>query len=615
MPGQQNFTFFLPKALLIFLILCHPVQALSIKDQRIKAYGIWKDNKLIVYKLKFRDRRVTSLGIISGRMSDFNRKEKKFRLGPYLITWNEKTKFKRLNPETLTNGYSVKINGKESKDGQFIATRIQPGSSDMAADTVKVLGLVSDIHNKKDGFILATLLGATVYIPVEQVSSAYLLTKKQDDRRPEDQLKLEIFGRPLTIGGEIGVTPRYRNNFNLDPENNRDRIRLDTEAQLELFYSWSPNLAFFVEGQLDYQQDLYRGNDGTTRGDVEFKRGETWVFWGEILNSDFSLQLGRQNFRETREWWWDDDLDAARLYFRSPFFHFELGIAEQLFPVSTADNGIDPEEKDVFRILSHASWEWSNKQRLGLFFLYQQDHSSTENIGKQIHEEFEDENDGDFTWLGLRTQNRFSIDDVGNFSFWADGAWMKGDERNIEFDESEIEGISVVESIEKQRLEGWALDVGLTWELPLLWSPSFTLGYAIASSDFRQTGLQDNNDRFRAVSRFRYYGELLRPELSNLQIWTAAATIPFLQNSSVTFLYHNYRQVIPRDSLRKGRIRPDPNGISRSIGQEWDVVIALEEWKHWEMEFVAGVFRAGSAYGEQSGEVAVTGIFKVNYNF
>ncbi len=145
MPGQQNFTFFLPKALLIFLILCHPVQALSIKDQRIKAYGIWKDNKLIVYKLKFRDRRVTSLGIISGRMSDFNRKEKKFRLGPYLITWNEKTKFRRLNPETLTNGYSVKINGKESKDGQFIATRIQPGSSDMAADTVKVLEPVQDL--------------------------------------------------------------------------------------------------------------------------------------------------------------------------------------------------------------------------------------------------------------------------------------------------------------------------------------------------------------------------------------------------------------------------------------------------------------------------------------
>ncbi len=615
MHGLQNLLFFSLKALLFLSIVIHPVLAQSLKDQRIKIYGIWQENKLIVYKLKFRDRRVTDFGNISSVIGNLDPQKKSFMLGPYFISWNDKTKFKGLNIDKLENGLSVKVVGKNDMSGQIIATRIEPGPSEIAADTIKVLGLVSEIKRQKNGFFLATILGKTVHIPAEQVSSAYILTRKQDDRRPDDQLKIQLFGHPLTIGGEIGVTPRYRHNFNLEPENNRDRVRLDTEAQVELFYFVSPNLAFFVEGQLDYQQDLYRGSDGTTRGDVEFKRGETWAFWGEILQSEFSLQVGRQNFRESREWWWDEDLDAVRLYFSSAFFNFELGIAEQLFPVSTRDDGIDPEEKDVLRILSHASWEWSKKQRLGLFFLHQHDHSRTEDIEQKIHEQFEDENDGNFTWLGLRSQNRFSSDDIGDFSFWADSAWMKGNERNVEFDESDIEGISVVEAIEKQRLEGWALDIGLTWELPLSWAPSLTVGYAIATSDFRQTGLQDNNDRFRAVSRFRYYGELLRPELSNLQIWTAAATVPFLQNSSVSFLYHHYRQVTPRDSMRKARIRPDPNGISPSIGQEWDVVIALEEWKHWEMELVTGVFRAGLAYGEQSGEVAVTAIFKVNYNF
>ncbi len=615
MHGLLKLLVFLSKVLLAVLIFNQTVLAFSLLDQRIKVYGIWQDDQLVVYKLKFRDRRVTQYGIISGVVSDFNPEKQSFKLGPYSIVWNDKTKFTGQSLEQLSNGYSVKIKGRQSKTGQIIAKRIEPGSSEMAADTLKILGFVSNVQRQKDGFILATILGETVYIPAEQVSSAYLLTRKQDDRRPDDQLKVEVFGRPLTIGGEVGVTPRYRHNFNLNPDKNRDRVRLDTEAQIELFYVWNPNLAFFTEGQLNYQQDLYRGNNGTTRGDVEFKRGETWMFWGEILQSNFSLQVGRQNFRETREWWWDEDLDAVRLYYSRPFFHFEVGIAEQLFAVSTNDEGIDPEEKDVLRILSHASWEWSNKQRLGLFFLHQHDYSRTERIKERLREEFEDDNDGDFTWLGLRSQNRFSIDNVGDFGFWADGAWMKGTERNINFDESDIKGISVVDSVEKQKLEGWALDVGLTWELPLSWSPSLTFGYAIGTDDFRQTGLQDNNDRFRAVSRFRYYGELLRPELANLQIWTAAATVPFLQNSSVSVLYHNYRQVKASDSLRKGRIDSDPNGISPSIGQEWDVVVALEEWKHWEMEFVAGVFRAGSAYGEQSGNVAVTAIFKVNYNF
>ena len=31
---------------------------------------------------------------------------------------------------------------------------------------------------------------------------------------------------------------------------------------------------------------------------------------------------------------------------------------------------------------------------------------------------------------------------------------------------------------------------------------------------FRQTGFQDNNDKWSGVTSFRYYGELVDPELS-----------------------------------------------------------------------------------------------------
>jgi alginate production protein len=296
-------------------------------------------------------------------------------------------------------------------------------------------------------------------------------------------------------------------------------------------------------------------------------------------------------------------------------FLFEFGVSEQLFPVSTADIGIPAEDQDVLRVLSHVAWEWSKKQRLGLFFLYQQDHSSKESVKELIRDEFLDPVDGDFTWLGLRAQNRFTPENAGDFNFWTDVAWISGKERSIAFDESDRDGISIVDEVNNEHIQGWALDVGLTWEVPLVWTPSLTIGYAIGSREFRQTGLQDNNDRFRAINRFRYYGELLRPELSNLQIWTVAVTIPFLQNSSVSALYHYYRQVEAQPFLRQGRIRPDPNGINPSIGQELDLVIALEEWNHWEMEFVTAVFQAGSAYGEQSGNVAVDVVFKVNYNF
>lgn len=51
------------------------------------------------------------------------------------------------------------------------------------------------------------------------------------------------------------------------------------------------------------------------------ERDQAWVFLDRILGSSFGLQLGRQNFKETREWWWDDDLDAVRLYFDRAGLH------------------------------------------------------------------------------------------------------------------------------------------------------------------------------------------------------------------------------------------------------------------------------------------------------
>jgi hypothetical protein len=127
--------------------------------------------------------------------------------------------------------------------------------------------------------------------------------------------------------------------------------------------------------------------------------------------------------------------------------------------------------------------------------------------------------------------------------------------------------------------------------------------------------LQDNNNRFNGVDRFRYYGEILRPELANLHIGTVSAGIPLLENSSVEFVYHYYHQVNERDFMRNSRISADLTGASGEIGHEWDLVIGLEEWQHLELEFVAGMFRAGSAYGELEGNLAYLVLFKANYNF
>ena len=117
------------------------------------------------------------------------------------------------------------------------------------------------------------------------------------------------------------------------------------------------------------------------------------------------------------------------------------------------------------------------------------------------------------------------------------------------------------------------------------------------------------------MNRFRYYGELLRPDLSNLQIWTVALGFCFWKDSSVEFAYHLYDQLYAAPVLLESRVNADPTGKRKGIGQEWDIIVGLEEWEQFQIEVIGALFRAGPAYGRSSGEIASSISFQLQYNF
>ena len=114
--------------------------------------------------------------------------------------------------------------------------------------------------------------------------------------------------------------------------------------------------------------------------------------------------------------------------------------------------------------------------------------------------------------------------------------------------------------------------------------------YAVGSGDkksekgpdraFRQTGLQSTDEEFRI------YGELLQPELSNLSIPVVAVQFPILSKTYIEFAYRHFRQVHPTPFVRDARIKADPNGIKKNIGQEWMLYSLIKQWKNIEIERV-----------------------------
>ncbi len=607
----------LPFAWLLFLLfVLFPVHAATLKGQRLKVTGRWNGTELLIYKVKFRDaRKDPRRGQVAGIIDQVDLEARLLQIGPLRIHWYQSTRFNQIRESDLKTGLSVKVNVRITRTGELIAREIQPGPADITPDELKLLGVVTLAEPLPEDLNRIVILGVAGLVSERLANPILQLTRRQDDARPEDQLRVDLFDRPLVIGGEFGLTPRFEKDFKLDPEEEDDRLRLNTQLQLELFYSPSRMVAIFLEGQADAKMELYRegGRDKTV--EYRFRRGETWLFWGDIFQSGVSLQVGRQNFQDRREWWWDVNIDALRLYFTRPFFHFEAGVGKEVFKVSSLEDDIDPEQDDVLRVLSKVRWEWNSDHALSLFFLHQFDSSGQDPVGKQVDETEVDESDVRLTWGGIRATGGMDVGDSLDLEYWLDTALMGGRETLTEFDSTDNDSVKEVESIRRRDLFGGAVDVGLILETDLPFRPTFTVSYAYGSREFRQTGLQDNNVRFRGVDRFRLYGELLRPELANLHIWTAAMGFPLFQSSSIEVLYHKYLQASPQPFLRNARLKADPEGEDRDIGHEMNVVIGLEEWKRLELEFVFGMFWAGKAFGDLEGRTAWNTILKMNYNF
>ena len=449
------------------------------------------------------------------------------------------------------------------------------------------------------------------------------LIRRPDERRPEYRLTTDLWGRPLVFGWNYESRLRIEKDLAFKDQREDDLLRLSHRLTTDFFYQRTEDTSVYLRGSAFYvsrrkdfddHRRLIEDDRGRETG-VAWREG--WVFVRNLFDTPLSIQLGRQRFSESREWWWDEDLDALRLRYDQSDLHFELAVAQQLTRRTSVESHIDPEEEDVLRFLGRATWEWARKNRLQLYVLSQNDHSDTAFPSRPremtIKDAEEDESDANLTWLGVAADGRRGLGSAGRFYYWADTAVVSGRETFLDYSGPSDE--RYVRSRTRHGIHGWGFDLGATWETRLPGRPSLTLGYAMGSGDvrsdspkvddqksndhsFRQTGLQDNNDRFRGVDRFKYYGELLKPELSNLRIATAALGFPFLENSSVELIYHSYQQVDAAKFLRDATVRRQPAGRKRGIGHEVDLVIGIEEWENFEIELIAAAFRAGPAFGE-----------------
>lgn len=424
---------------------------------------------------------------------------------------------------------------------------------------------------------------------------ATLVRHEEDAAHPVGQLELS---------GSLELVREALKDVAFEPRPGDDTRTLKQEIQLQLSYRFSEQLSAFVEvkGLAEQELDAVRIR---RRSEKEVERGEAWLYWQGLLDGHGAVKIGRQNFSEPRRWWWDADFDALRFDYVRDSWGLSLGVAEALTRKSSRERFIDPQEEDVLRWLGHANWNLASGFHLSGFYLRQRD-ASTSSLHSLVDTARRDESDANLRWLGLRAAGEFAFS-VGALSYWVDAATVAGEETAFEYTPAE-DGMSRVVSASPLRVRGHAADVGITWKLAAPRLPALSLSYARGSGDknpnddtdrsFRQTGLQD------PTQEFRFYGELLRPELSNLAISSALFGFAVTNNSRLTLGYHRFRQVQPAAYLRDTRLAISPAGENKDIGREVSLLAEIREWENLKLVLAAATFRAGQAFGEAAGKRA-----------
>lgn len=368
------------------------------------------------------------------------------------------------------------------------------------------------------------------------------------------------------VSARISLETSMLTDVDLDPDTEDDRWRIQPEARLEILHVPDDDLEVFASFEAGYDQER---DEGEWRAIERFEVRELYLLADDVLAKDFQLQIGRQDVEDGREWLYDARLDGVRVAYDHRAWRIEaMWGREELVRANLLRS--DGRARPVDAWLLHAEYEVTKDWDLAAYAIKQNDLSSS---------------DVDPFTMGLQSEGR-----TGALGHWLELALQRG-------------------TAGARDIRSWAIDAGLIWHLPLPARPALFAGYARGSGggdaavtrEFRQTGLQDNEDRITGLANVRYYGEALDPDLSNLEIFTAGAGLRPSKATSLELIAHHYRQAARDDSdLRGSPISAELTGDDATIGTELDLALAARIGPRTALEAKLGWFMPGAGFPEAS---------------
>jgi alginate production protein len=304
-----------------------------------------------------------------------------------------------------------------------------------------------------------------------------------------------------------------------------------------------------------------------------------------IKYSPMEFAAGRRNYEDERHWLYDTSMDIASIAVRKGGFGVEAFWGKEVrWDWDLAPNSNQFNDR-VDTYILYGDYRGFEDHRLAAYTIIRDDDRTTKQGGHP-----------------RLTGVRVLAAPTANLNYWVELASLRGtDELN-------------------QKISAAGGDIGGTYRFSgLPFGPNITVGYAFATGDgnpndgknkeFRQSGLQSNESRFAGVTKFKYYGEVVDPELSNLGILTVGLGFRLAPGVSLDLVYHRYQLDKIADSIRNSQLtaqmNQDDTQLSKDMGRAFDIVLGIRNLfgvRRLGLDLRAGWFYPGKAFRNAEGD-------------
>ena len=133
---------------------------------------------------------------------------------------------------------------------------------------------------------------------------------------------------PVRVEATVTVDYELEEDYGLDESSDDNQSKLEPEFALDISFAPHPRVQGFVN--LELSRRFVLEERGEIRNpETSLKVKEAYLTIDDVLVDGLSMQLGRQEFKDRREWIYDEELDGIRLYFRRDAVGVEMSATRE----------------------------------------------------------------------------------------------------------------------------------------------------------------------------------------------------------------------------------------------------------------------------------------------